>query len=176
MVLFRSLRIAAGEDVARLEFLLRIDFHRPEGQQPAAAPAPATAAGLVDLGLQILVLPGLLGRHHFGDLARVDTQDGEIIVGDLLLVDCALAFGLPDDGLHVGRQHGHAIVIQPGLDRGDERLQFSFGRLPSRLGFVARFPIGEYLLRRSQRQLPQRQRIEQRLHGVEIFLLDRVVA
>jgi hypothetical protein len=169
--------IAARQDVARLERPPGVDLDGPEGRQPGAAPTAArlAATGPLELPLQLLVALSLGGRHDLHDLARVDPEHGEVVVGELLLLGRTRFLRLADHGLDVGGEHRDAFVIQPLLvgsdQRGDPLLQAG----APVFGFVARLAASEDLLRRRQCQLPQHERIEQRLHGVEVALGDRIV-
>ena len=70
--------VAAGQDVALLELLLRVDLDGPEGREVGAS----AVAGLGKLILELAVSPPVGLGHDRLDLAVVDPEDREIVVGD----------------------------------------------------------------------------------------------
>ena len=172
MVLLGTVGITARQDVAFLQFFSRVDFDRPEY---GIGSADGLLLDLVQPILELLISLPLRRGHDLLDLWRIDTQDREIIVGDPLLIDCALFLGFLDDGAYFGRQERDAALVQLSLIWVDQRTYRRLQRRAPLFDLVERPAMGKDLRRRSQDYFLEDERIKERFHPIEVPLFDRIV-
>ncbi len=137
------------------------------------APA-ARAAGTGQRALQFLVLLALRGGQQRQKLVGVDAQDRIIIVGDLLLLAGTVLFRFKDDRPDVIGQHRHPLVVKFLFGGRDQLIERTFHGRPFASRLVQNLAIGEDFRRATQQHLLDDERVEKRLHGVEVGLLDGI--
>ena len=98
-ICFGPARIGAGQYVALFTGPLRVGFNGVEHGDDRGIGAPDCLRQVVDPASQIAVLLAEVFGEHLVDLVAINSEDGEVIVGDLLLFDAASAFRLADHRL-----------------------------------------------------------------------------
>ena len=169
-ICFGPARIGAGQYVALFTGPIWVGLNGVEDGEDGGIGAPNCLRQVVDPASQLAVFLAEVFGEYLVDLVAINSEDGKVIVGDLLFFDAASAFRLADHRLNFWREHGDAVVVKFAPNGLQQRVPFAFERGPLALEFGLCLACGHEVGRRCQRHLAEDQRVEERLHGVIVGL------